>query len=199
MAVDQQDSEQVQLAVGFAAPHRWDPRRFAARTLNVILGDNMSSRLFQLLRERRGLCYSVQTSADSFQDTGIFGVYVGLDTGRVIETLRLIGRELRRIADQAPSAAEMRRARDYIIGQHRIALDEGTTCQMNWMGECLLAYDRVAEPDEARAKLAAVTAEEVRSLAHAAFVETAHSVIVAVGPLENSAEELRRALVESLA
>ncbi len=193
-----QDSEQVQLALGFPAPHRWDPRRFAARTLNVILGDNMSSRLFQLLRERRGLCYSVQTTADSFQDSGLFGIYVGLDAGRVVETLRLIGRELRRISDHAPSAAEMRRARDYLIGQHRIALDEGTTSQMNWMGECLLAYDRVAEPAEAREKLAAVTADEVRALAHAAFVEGGHAALAAVGPLDCSDEEMHDSLTGPL-
>ena len=123
---------------------------------------------------------------------------MGLEAGRVLETLRLVGRELRRIADHAPSAAEMRRARDYLVGQHRIALDEGTTSQMNWMGECLLAYDRVAEPAEAREKLAAVTADEVRALARAAFVEDGHAALAAVGPLECSIEEMRAALTGAL-
>ena len=74
-----QDTEQTHLAMGFHAFGRKDERRFALKLLSVILGENMSSRLFQKLRERHGYCYSVQTSMVTLQDTGAFSVYAGLD------------------------------------------------------------------------------------------------------------------------
>lgn len=189
LALDRRDDEQVQLALGFPGPGRKDPRRFAVRVLNTIAGENMSSRLFQALREKRGLCYSVQSQVDVLQETALFAIYLGLEAEKVARSLEWIGRELRRLADTPPSAAELKRAKDYLIGQHRIGL-EGTTSQMTWMGECLLGFDELVDPDLARQSVARVTAAEVQACAQQVFLGPGTTVIAAVGPIQESAEVL---------
>lgn len=188
-ALDVRDDEQVQLALGFPGPGRNDERRFAVRVLNTIAGENMSSRLFQALREKRGLCYSVLSQVDVLHETALFAIYLGLEGPKVARSLEWIGRELRRLADAPPTAAELRRAKDYLIGQHRIGL-EGTTSQMTWMGECLLGYDRVVEPEVAREAVARVTAAEVQACAQEVFFGPGTTVLAAVGPVKEDATAL---------
>ena len=109
-------------------------------------------------------------------------------------SLEWIGRELRRLAETPPTAAELRRAKDYLVGQHRIGL-EGTNSQMTWMGEGLLGFDRLVEPDTARAAVAAVTAEQVRAVAREIFFGPGATVLAAVGPVQESAVALQGAFV----
>lgn len=192
VALEVRDDEQVQLALGFPGPGRQDERRFAVRVLNTIVGENMSSRLFQALRERRGLCYSVLSQVDVLDETALFAIYLGLESGKVARSLEWIGRELRRLTDTAPTSAELRRAKDYLIGQHRIGL-EGTTSQMTWMGECLLGFDRLVEPEDARKSVERVTAAEVQAAAREVFFGAGTTVIAAVGPVAEAAGELEQA------
>ena len=110
-------TEQTQIALGIRTCSRQDERRYALRLLNTILGENMSSRLFQVVREDRGLAYSIYSTPSFFSDTGDLVISAGLDTDNVTKVLQLILRELRRMREAAPSAAELRRARDYVIGQ----------------------------------------------------------------------------------
>jgi predicted Zn-dependent peptidase len=121
---------------------RHDPRRYALRLLNTILGENMSSRLFQIIREDRGLAYSIYSAPSFFDDTGDLVISAGLDTDHLHKTLQLIMRELRRIRETPPGAGELRRARDYVIGQIDLSL-ESTDNQMNWIGEQWLGYGRI--------------------------------------------------------
>ena len=126
--------EQTQIALGIRTCSRHDRRRYALRLLSTILGENMSSRLFQVVREDRGLAYSIYSTPSFFQDTGDLVISAGLDTDNLPRTLRLILRELRRLTQSPPSAAELRRARDYVIGQINLSL-ESADSQMNWLGE----------------------------------------------------------------
>ena len=116
---------------------RHDERRFGLRLLNTLIGENMSSRLFQVVREDRGLAYNIYSSLSFFDDTGDLVISAGLDTDNVFRTLKLILRELRRLTEAPPAAAELRRARDYVIGQMDLSL-ESTESQMMWLGEQLL-------------------------------------------------------------
>jgi predicted Zn-dependent peptidase len=159
-----QETEQTHLAMGFHAFGRQDERRFALRLLSVILGENMSSRLFQSLRERHGYCYSVQTNVVTLDDTGAIHVCAGLDPKKLRKSLRMILRELERICSSKPSVAELRKAQDYAIGQTFMGL-ESTTNQMMWIGESLLGYARVLNPNETEQKVMAVTAEELQRVA----------------------------------
>ena len=186
--VQAQDNEQVQLVLGFQAVGRHDPARFALRVLNALLGEKMDSRLFQSLRERRGLCYSVQSEMATYAETGLLTISVGLDAKQLRAALGLIRRELDRLAAQPVGARELREARDYLIGQHRLGM-ESTTNQMMWLGESILSHGRIARPEEAEEALAAVTPDAVQVVARASLQE-GFRALVAVGPVEASGEEL---------
>jgi predicted Zn-dependent peptidase len=161
-------TEQTQIALGIRTCSRHDERRYALRLLNTILGENMSSRLFQVLREDRGLAYSIYSTPSFYGDAGDLVISAGLDTGNLAKVLRLIVRELRRIREAAPSAAELRRAQDYVIGQIDLSL-ESTDNQMNWLGEQLLGYGRIFRPAEVKRRMREVRAGEIRAVARDFF------------------------------
>jgi predicted Zn-dependent peptidase len=162
------DTEQTQLALGIRTCSRHDARRYALRLLNTILGENMSSRLFQIIREDRGLAYSIYSTPSFFEDTGDLVISAGLDTDNLQKTLRLILRELRRLAEKPPSVAELRRARDYVLGQINLG-QESTENQMNWIGEQLISYGRIFSPNEVKRRLHQVTPAEIRMAARDFF------------------------------
>ena len=161
-------TEQTQIALGFRTCSRHDDRRFAVRLLNTILGENMSSRLFQIIREDRGLAYSIYSSPSFFADTGDLVISAGLDTDKLPQTLELIMRELKAMRQKGPSPAEVRRAKDYLNGQIDLGA-ESTEHQMNSVGEQLLGYGRIYKPAEIKKRLQAVTAGEIRSAARDFF------------------------------
>ncbi|MCG3149358.1 MAG: putative zinc protease [Verrucomicrobiae bacterium] len=160
--------EQAHLAIALRSYSRHDSRRFALKLLSVILGENMSSRLFQTIREKYGLAYSIQSATSYFSDTGAFLISAGLDAKRLPKALKLILQELKKLAVRAPSAVELRRAKDYAIGQMRLGL-ESTSNQMMWCGEHLLAYGQVQTPAEIEQKIEAVTTDQVQEVAVAVF------------------------------
>jgi predicted Zn-dependent peptidase len=162
------DSEQTHIAAGFHTCSRHDSRRYALRLLNTILGENMSSRLFQIIREDSGLAYSVYTSPSFFADTGDFVVSVGLDTGNLQKTLKLIGRELRRICAKPPAKLELRHAQEYLCGQIDLGA-ESTESQMNNVGEQLLGYGKIIAPAQLKRRLLAVTPAEISAAARDFF------------------------------
>ncbi|HEY6166886.1 MAG TPA: pitrilysin family protein [Verrucomicrobiae bacterium] len=161
-------TEQTQLALGIRTCSRHDDRRFALRILNALLGENMSSRLFQLVREDHALAYSIYSSPSFFDDTGDLVISAGLDDENLPRALKLIISELRRLREKVPGAAELRRARDYVIGQLDLNL-EGTEPQMNWVGEHFLGYGRIPSAAETKRRLASVTAGELRGIARDFF------------------------------
>ncbi|MCL1887399.1 MAG: insulinase family protein [Kiritimatiellaeota bacterium] len=160
--------EQVHLVLGHRVFGRQDPRRHALRMLNVILGENMSSRLFQVVRERHGCAYAIHSGYQLHDETGAFSVSAGLDRGRALKALGLIRRELDRMRETLVTAAELRRTRDYTLGAFRLGL-ESVGSQMAWLGEGLLNYGRVIMPEEVIKALLAVTPEEIRETARHCF------------------------------
>ncbi|MDR3401706.1 MAG: pitrilysin family protein [Chthoniobacter sp.] len=178
-----QETEQTHLAMGFHAFGRTDERRYALKLLSVILGENMSSRLFQKLRERHGFCYSVQTSMVTLADTGAIQVYAGLDAGNLEKAVKMILRELENICHKAPSRIELKKAQDYTIGQTFMGL-ESTSNQIMWMGESLLGYGKVLDPSEVERKILAVTPQDIQRVACHCLNRVRLGVAV-VGPLKN--------------
>jgi predicted Zn-dependent peptidase len=161
-------TEQTQIALGIRTCSRHDERRHALRLLNTILGENMSSRLFQVIREDGGLAYSIYSTVSFFADTGDIVVSAGLDTEQVSKTLGLITTELRRLKKSLVGAAELRRARDYVLGQLELG-SESTEYQMNWVGEQLLGYGRIFKPAEIKRRLQQVSAADMRRVARDFF------------------------------
>ena len=184
-------TEQTQIALGIRTCSRHDERRYALRLLNTILGENMSSRLFQVIREDRGLAYSIYSAPSFFDDVGDLVISAGLDADNLPKALRLIMRELERLTNSVPSKPELRRACDYVIGQIDLSL-ENTESQMNWLGEQLLGYGEVIPPNVIKRRLRKVTPGEIRSAARD-FFRPAHLNLALVSPLR-SAEGLERIL-----
>jgi predicted Zn-dependent peptidase len=179
-----QDTEQTHMAMGFHAFGRHDERRFALKILSVILGENMSSRLFQKLREQRGYCYHISTSMVTLADAGCISISAGLDASNLQRAVKLILRELRAICARKPSKSELKKAQDYTIGQTLMGL-ESTTNQIIWMGESLLGYNKILDPADVERCIAAVTAEDVQRVA-CHCLHRARLGLAVVGPLKDA-------------
>ncbi len=186
-AARKKEVEQTHIAAGFRIFGRHDPRRFALKLLSVILGENMSSRLFQIVREQHGLAYSIQSGTSLFADTGVLSVTAGVDIKRSAKAWRLITAELARLARAPAGAKELQRAKDYTIGQLRLAM-ENSGSQLLWVGEHLLGYGRIVQPEEYIRAFSAVTADDIRAAANAVFRARQLSVAI-VSPLDDAAAE----------
>ncbi len=152
--------EQTNLGLGLRTCSRHDPARFALRLLNVLLGENMSSRLFQVVREEHGLTYNIQSSLSFWDDCGDLVISAGLDTGELQKTVRLILGELQRLRRRPPGSREFERARDYVLGQIDLHL-ESTENHMMTLGEGWLGLGRIVSPDETKKRIREVTPTEV--------------------------------------
>lgn len=172
--------KQAQLAIGFDALSKHDSRRYALRLLNVALGENMSSRLFQVLRERHGWAYSVQSAMSCLEDTGGLFVHVGLDKENVPKALQTIGKELNRLKEKQLSPKELKRAKDYAIGQFELSLEKPTS-QMMRMGESLISYGKIDSPQVLIDALSRVSAQQIQTLAHD-LIQPGKAHVVCVGP-----------------
>jgi predicted Zn-dependent peptidase len=185
--VAKDETEQTHLALGYHAMSRTDDRRHAMKLLSVILGENMSSRLFQQLRERYAYCYSVHSGTLVLEDSGLVSICVGLEPAKLRSALRAIHRELDKLRKKPPSKKELRQAQEYTIGQNELGL-ESTTNQIMWMGESLIAYDKVVDPEEVQVKFKEVTAEQIQQVANLCFAPQRMGLGV-VGPIEGSKVE----------
>jgi predicted Zn-dependent peptidase len=159
-----QNTEQTHLAIGFRTVSRIDPRRHALRLLNVLLGENMSSRLFQVVREDHGLAYNIHSSVSAWSDCGDLVISAGLEDRQLEKVLGLVMTEARRLARRPPGRAEFERARDYALGQLDLSL-EGSEQKMMWLGEQVLGHGRVTPPELIKARLAAVTPAAIQAAA----------------------------------
>lgn len=160
--------EQTHLALGIRLFGRMDPQRHVLRVLNTVLGENMSSRLFQTVREKHGLAYSIQSGVQLHADTGVLQISAGLDRKRSAKALDLILKEMDRFRTRPVGSGELRRAKDYLVGQLRLGL-ESMSHQMMWLGDNILSYGRFVDPEETIAATQRVTADDVRALATTVF------------------------------
>jgi len=164
VVVHQKDTEQAHIVLGGPAMHRLDERRFALGVLNNVLGGGMSSRLFQEIRERRGLAYSVYSYTSQHADSGCFAVYAGCAPGKVDEVLELTRRELAAVAVDGVSDAEVARGRGMLKGSLVLGLED-TGSRMTRLGKGELLYDELLSVDDLLAKVDAVTPDQVRAVA----------------------------------
>ena len=180
MKLEEKDVEQSHVAMGFRGFGRHDRRRYALKLLSVILGENMSSRLFQVVREQHGLAYAIQSAVHMFHDTGAFVISAGLDRDRLDAAMGLVMKELCRIKETQVGKAELGRARDYAVGQIRMGL-ESTSSQMMWVGEHFVSYGYLITPEEIIASLMAVTPAEICAVA-GALLKPGRSSVAMVTP-----------------
>jgi predicted Zn-dependent peptidase len=162
--IDSRDTQQTHVAFGVPACDLYHDDRYAITLLNVLLAGNMSSRLFQELREKRGLCYSVSSSVSHYSDTGVLNFYIGLDAKNLPLAMQLIGREFARLRNEPVKISELKRAKDYTVGSARMSL-ERSTAQSSRLGYSVLFYGDVVDPETVHERLMQVTPEEIQRVA----------------------------------
>ncbi len=157
-------TEQAHLVLGVPGLPRHDERRWAMGVLNAALGGGMSSRLFQEVREKRGLAYSVYSYSSSYSDSGLFGIYAGCQPKRVEEVLRICREELAKVIADGITEEELSRAIGQISGSTVLGMED-TGSLMNRIGKAELSYGHHLSVDDMLAKIAAVTLDDVQSVA----------------------------------
>jgi predicted Zn-dependent peptidase len=164
LALRTDDTEQVHMMLGLRSLSRHDERRFALSVLNAALGGGMSSRLFQEIRERRGLAYQVYSSTASYADTGHFAVYAGCQPEKLGEVVGVVHEVLDQVAADGLSDAEVARAKGQLRGGLVLGLED-TSSRMSRIGKNELNYGHYLGVDDTVARIDAVTTEEVCALA----------------------------------
>jgi predicted Zn-dependent peptidase len=175
--------EQVNMLVGVPGLAAADERRPALTVLNSVLGGGMSSRLFQEVREKRGLAYSVYSFASGYSDAGIVGLYAGCSPQRAAQVAELMVGEFRRLAADGITTEELERARGQLGGASALALEDSDT-RMSRLGRSEITLGEFADLDETLRRLERVTAEDVQRIA-AELVDRPLS-IAAVGAVDAS-------------
>lgn len=158
------DTEQANVVLGMHGVSRHDPRRWAVGVLSSALGGGMSSRLFQRIREERGLAYSVYTFSNAFTDAGQFGVYAGCQPGKTDEVLGLMTAELDAAARGELTEAEIERGKGQMRGSIVLGLEDSGS-RMTRIGKSELVYGDVLGVDELLARVDAVTPDDVGAMA----------------------------------
>jgi len=180
---EDRETEQTNLVLGTTGLPREDPRRFALSVLSAALGGGMSSRLFQTVREERGLAYSVYSYASSHADTGQLGVYAGCAANKVGEVLDLVRTELADVAEHGLRDEEVRRSKGNLRGQMVLGLED-TGSRMTRLGKAELVHGEALTPEQVLARIDAVTPEDVREVA--ADVLTRPLALAVVGPCQGA-------------
>ncbi len=178
-------TEQTHIAMGFHSFKRDHPLKYSQWLLHVILGANMSSRLFNEVREKKGLAYEIGTQVKRFEDTGAFVVHAGIDNRKVSQALSVILKELEKIKTRLVTTDEFRRAKEFYLGQLELALED-TMDNMLWIGESTITLDRVHTLKEVIKEVNRVRREDIREAAGIIFKENKANLAM-IGPLKNDA------------
>ncbi|HWJ85498.1 MAG TPA: pitrilysin family protein [Cellulomonas sp.] len=172
-------TEQANVIVGGTSLTATDPRRFTLSVLNAVLGGGMSSRLFQEIREKRGLAYSTYSFSSGHSDTGVFGLYAGCTPARVDEVLALMVAELEKLADAPISSAELTRSIGQLSGGLVLGMED-TGSRMSRLGKAELVHGELLSIDESLELVQSVTAADVQALA--AELASRPRSVIRVGP-----------------
>jgi predicted Zn-dependent peptidase len=177
--------EQAHLVLGVPGVRLTDERRFAVGVLNAVLGGGMSSRLFQEVREKRGLAYSVYSFASQYSDSGMFGVYAGCLPQKVGEVLDVCRGELARVAESGLTATEVEQGRGQLAGS-LVLRQEDTGSRMSRLGKSELFHGEWLSLDEVLARVDAVSAADVAAVA--ADLLKSEASLAVVGPFDSEQE-----------
>jgi len=181
-------TEQAHLVVGVPALSRTDPDRFALSVLNQVLGGGMASRLFQEIREKRGLAYSVYSYRMAFVETGLLAIYAGTAPARAREVLAIINGELDRMASEGGiSDDEIRRAKGHLKGSLALSLEDSSG-RMNRLGRSELTTGEVQSVDDLVTQIDNVTPDDIARVI-TRVIASPDRVLAVVGPFDEDAFE----------
>jgi predicted Zn-dependent peptidase len=158
------DVQQTQLALGYRTFGIADGRKYAASVFDAVMGRGMSSRLFQEVREKRGLSYDISSRMQFFSDAGIWSVTAGVDPAKAGMALEVIDRELRRMCDRKVGVAELKRTKEFLTGNFRIS-HERVQAKLFFYAQTMLSYGKLVMPEEQVEGIRSVTAADVQAVA----------------------------------
>ncbi len=167
-SIETRDIKQAQLALGYRTFGSSSKERYALTLMMSILGSGSMSRLFQEVREKRGLCYDISTHPNLFREAGYLAITAGVDMKNRTILMKTIDREIQRLCDHRVGAEELRRTKDFIIGNFRLS-QENVRVKLYGIGLPMLAQGRIVSVDEQVEKMREVTAEDVQGLARRIF------------------------------
>lgn len=185
------DTEQVHICLGGPGVEKTSPDKFAVLILDSILGGSISSRLFQKLREDRGLVYAIGSSHSAFCDTGLFSIYAGTAPDKVREVIGLILEELARLSAQPVAAEELARAKEQLRGNFLLGL-ESASARMSRLAKAEMFYGEILEPEEILARVDAVTPDDVARVAGDIFGRRLPMAVIAPPHLRMDLEMIGR-------
>jgi predicted Zn-dependent peptidase len=178
-------SEQAHMFYGMEGVARADERRFAMGVLSAALGGGMSSRLFQEIREKRGLAYSVYAYAQQFAGSGVLGFYAGCNPTKAVEVVEIIRDILSDVADNGMSHEEIERAKGAVRGS-LVLSQEDTGSRMSRIGKNEIVYGQVMDFDDILKAISRVSAQDIREIASEFLVKT--PTLALVGPFKNESK-----------
>jgi predicted Zn-dependent peptidase len=182
--IEHKDTEQVQLAIGFPAYGYPHPDLTALHVLSTILGGTMSSRLFMSVREKKGLAYSVRSSANPYQDVGNLVIQAGLAKAKVHQAIAIIMKELAKMKAKPVTAEELTRAKEYLKGKMLLGLEDSSHLA-SWFAQQELLKRRTDTVEERLAKVFAVTEKDIRRIANDVF-RSKRMTMALIGPFRDA-------------
>jgi predicted Zn-dependent peptidase len=186
------DTEQTHMALGFHSLERGHPDRHALGLLHVVLGGNMSSRLFNEVREKKGLAYEIGTGIARLHDAGAFIVHAGIDNRKVKPALEVILRELERVKEKLVTEDEFKRAKDFYTGQLALALED-TMDHMLWVGESVIALNKTRTLDDIINEVNKVSRQDLMRLSRKIFNKNKANLAL-IGPLKDQEKEIHKCI-----
>ena len=185
ITIAQRDTEQANVCLAFPGLGHTDPDHDALTLLNAILGDGMSSRLFQSVREERGLAYDISSSTSGFHETGVFEIAAGCDPERVDAVIEAVLGEVRRMRDEPVAEAELQRIKDYTRGRFVIGLEDSYSVA-TWCGSQLASRGGIRTVEGILERIDRVTIADIQRVARRIFHPEALRM-AAIGPLSPAA------------
>ncbi len=192
LSIFHKETEQTHFVVGFHGLPRAHRLKYALGLLNVILGGNSSSRLFDEIREKRGLAYEIGTGVKRMKDTGAFVVHAGVDNNKVIDVLKLIFAQVTRVKTERVPEPEFKRAKDFFLGQLMLALED-TMDQMLWIGESTVSLDKAFTLKQVIQEINKVKAADIKEAANLIFQDKSLNLAL-IGPFKLGAEQIKKEL-----
>lgn len=183
--LEYRDTQQAHLVMGWPAVKRNSPERFAISLLGVMMGGNMSSRLFSEVREKRGLCYYINSSVDQFHDSGVLETSAGVDPSRVEEAIRVIKDEYYSVlsGQKEFSSDELKRAQDYVLGKMTLSYEDSESVAQHF-GMKYILLGQVETPEEVMEKIRNVKIEDVKNIAEKVLKQNELRMAV-IGPYKD--------------
>jgi predicted Zn-dependent peptidase len=183
LRVAKKDTEQTHMAMAFHALNRFSPDRYAASILNILLGANMSSRLFHVVRDELALCYEISSSVRKYEDAGAFVIGAGLDESNLIRALEIVSKELNRIKNEPIPDEELERAKEFYKGQLLFTMED-TMSHMLWLGEKIVSGEKELDVERIINRIASISKDDIMRVARNIFKNESMNLAV-IGPVKD--------------